>query len=229
MIQAGLVAGDAGCDLIGASLGRLRHEMRIGQEGARHRHHVGTSLGQNLFAHVRCIDPVRSDDGDTHLAHQLLGDPCKGLARNAGGNGRNPRFVPADAGVDDRGAGLLDLLRQLDHLVESGPFRHEVDHRQAVDDDEIGAHSFSHPAHDLDGQTNAVFVRAAPTVCALVGVLHDELVEEIAFRAHHLDAVIARLARTYGGGDDICDLLFDPLLVQLLRCEGGNRRLDGRG
>ena len=52
---------------------------------------------------------------------------------------------------------------------------------------------FARAAHDLDRQAHAVLAVAAPGVVALVGARGEELVDEVAFRAHDLDAVVARL------------------------------------
>ena len=57
----------------------------------------------------------------------------------------------------------------------------------------------------------------------------EELVKEIALGPHDLDPVIPCLAGAGGGGDDIGDLLFDPLFVELLRREGRDGGFDGRG
>ena len=40
LIEAGLIAGDAGVDFVGAILLRFLHEFRIGKKRPRHRHHV---------------------------------------------------------------------------------------------------------------------------------------------------------------------------------------------
>jgi hypothetical protein len=73
---------------------------------------------------------------------------------------------------------------------------HQIEHRQAEDDDEVRPDRFTHPADDLHRQAHAVFVAAAPAVGAVVGVGGEELVNEIAFRAHDFDAVVfGRCAR----------------------------------
>ena len=58
VVQAGLVAADAGVDLIGLAGGGLGHELGVGQEGARHAHYVGVALGQHGFGHVGRVDAV---------------------------------------------------------------------------------------------------------------------------------------------------------------------------
>ena len=49
---------------------------------------------------------------------------------------------------------------------------------------------------------------------------HKELVQEIPFRTHDFDAVIARSPRPHASGNHIADLLLDPIRVQLDRHEG---------
>ncbi len=43
MVEAGLIAADAGIDLVAAAGGGLVDEIRVGQERARHRDHVGVT------------------------------------------------------------------------------------------------------------------------------------------------------------------------------------------
>jgi hypothetical protein len=69
----------------------------------------------------------------------------------------------------------------------------QVQHRQAVDDDEVLAHALARAANDFQRQADAVLVTAPPFIAALVGALDDELVDEITLGAHDLDPVIAGL------------------------------------
>ncbi len=55
----------------------------------------------------------------------------------------------------------------------------------------------------------------------------QELVDEITFRAHYLDAVITGLLGQRSAIDEVGNLLLDALLVQLTRLERIDRRLDG--
>jgi len=54
----------------------------------------------------------------------------------------------------------------------------------------------------------------------------QELVDEVAFRAHDLDAVVAGALGQAGAVDEVANLLLDALLVQLARRERVDRRLD---
>jgi hypothetical protein len=102
--------------------------------------------------------------------------------------------VPADAGVDDRGAGRLDGLGELHDFVPGAAVLDQVEHRQAEDDDEVGADLLARAAHDLDGEADAV-LEGRPIRRAVVGLRRDELVDQVALGAHDLDAVVAGLLR----------------------------------
>ncbi|MCY1421104.1 hypothetical protein D9M71_367480 [compost metagenome] len=55
----------------------------------------------------------------------------------------------------------------------------------------------------------------------------EELVDEVAFRPHDLDAVVLGALRQQRAGDEVLDLLLDALFIQLARLERVDRRLDG--
>src|SRR5690606_12515915 len=133
VIQTGLVAADAGIDLVGATCDSLVDEVRVGEERAGHRHHVGVTFGQNLLRHLRGIDAVGGTQRNAHFALELGGDLGEGRTRHLGGDGRDTRLVPADTGVDDGGAGLLDGLGQRHDLVPGAAAFDQVEHRQAID------------------------------------------------------------------------------------------------
>ena len=137
--------------------------------------------------------------------------------------------MPADASVEQARTCRLDRLGQQHDLIPCRAIGHEVDQRNAIDHDEVRADRLADAAHHFDRQTHPVLIGTAPVVGALVGVTHEELVQEIALGAHHLDAVIARLARAGGGSHDIGDLFLDSLGIKLFRREGRDRRLDRRG
>ncbi len=226
VVQARLVAADAGVDLVAAPSGRLVDEFRVGEERTRHGDHVGVALGQHLFGDFRGVDAVGGDQRDLHLALELGGDLGERGPRHLGGNGGDTRFVPTDTGVDEGGAGLLDGLGQQDDFVPGAAAFHQVEHRQAIDDDEVRAHGLAHAADDFHRQAHAVLVGAAPAVGAVVGVGGEELVDEVALGTHDLDAVVFGLPGEHGAGDEVLDLLLDAFLVQLVRLERVDRRLD---
>ena len=86
-------------------------------------------------------------------------------------------------------------LAERDDLVPRAAAVDEIEHRQPEDDDEVAADRLARAAHDLDREADPVLERAAPVVVAMVGARRDELVDEIALRAHDLDAVVAGALR----------------------------------
>ena len=229
VVQAGLVAGDAGVDLVGAALARLAHELRIGQKGPRHRHHVAHAIGQQLFGQFGRVDAVGGHQRHLHVAHQPLRDPGVGAARHLGGDGGHARLVPADAGVDDGGARRLDGLRELDHFVQRRAALHQIQHRQPVDDDEVAPHALAHAAHDLDRKADAIGVVAAPFVGAVVGARGDELVDQVALAAHDLHTVVARVLRQRGAAHEVGNRLLHLVARQRVRRAGVDGALDRAG
>ncbi len=99
VIQAGLVAGDAGVDLVRAAARRLVHEFGIGQKRPRHRHQVGVAARQQGFGLVRHIDAVRGHHRDAHRGAQAACYLGERGARHRRDDGRNARLVPAVAGI----------------------------------------------------------------------------------------------------------------------------------
>ena len=137
--------------------------------------------------------------------------------------------MPADAGIDNGGTGFFDGFAQLHHLIPGLPAFYKVQHRQAVNDNELGADRLPHAANDLHRQLHAVLERSAPFVSTLIGSLTQELVNEIPFRPHNLNAVITGQFRQFCGADEVINLLIDALGGERTGLERRNRRLGGRG
>lgn len=134
--------------------------------------------------------------------------------------------MPADAGVDERGAGRLDGAGEGDDLLQRRTAGHQVQHGEPVDQDEVGAEALARAAHDVDRETHPVLVAAAPAVAAPVGGTRDELVDQVALGAHDLDAVVAGGPREFGRPHEVLDGLLDLVLAQGVRHEGADRGLE---
>src|SRR5437763_807056 len=80
----------------------------------------------------------------------------------------------------------FDRLRQRDDLVPRAAALHEIEHGQAIDDDEVRTDRLARAPHDLDCEANAVLEAAAPFVVAMIRPRGDELVDQVAFRTHDL-------------------------------------------
>ncbi|NBU27131.1 MAG: hypothetical protein EBS42_02640, partial [Caulobacteraceae bacterium] len=229
MVQAGLVAGDAGIDLVLAALEGLQHQVRVGQHGAGHGDQVGVALGQDGFGHVRHVDAVAGDHRNGQFLAQPPGDLGEGGAGHHGGDGRDLGLVPAEMGRDDCGPGGDHGLAQGDDFLPGqAPLQH-VHGRDAEDDDEVRSHGLAHPAHHLDGEPHAVLETAAPLVGALVGAFHQEGGQQIAGRPDDLDPVIAGQLGHGCAVGEIGQLFLDAVLVQLMGHVGGDPGADGRG
>ena len=229
VVQTGLVAADAGVDVLCPARSRFVDEIRVRKERARHAHHVGVALGQHGLGHVGRVDAVGGHQRDAHLALELFRHPGERGARHLGGDGGNARLVPADAGVQDGDASLFERLRELDHFLGGGAAFDQVEHGQAEDDDEAGAYAFAGAAHDFQREADAVLVAAAPLVVAVVGVGGDEFVDQVALGAHDLDAVVAGALGQRRGVGIVVDRLAHLLATQRVRAERADRRLDRAG
>jgi hypothetical protein len=137
--------------------------------------------------------------------------------------------MPADALVDDVGTGRLHGARLGNDLLGRQAALHEVDRGNAEHDEKVAADAPAHRAHDLRGQPQPVLEAPAPGIAAVVGAGRRELVDEVAFAAHDLDAVIAGLARQCGSGGVIGDGAEDVGLAHAPGGVGIDRRGDGRG
>ena len=229
VVQTGLVAANADVDLIGFSRCRFVHKVRVGQKRARHGDHVRHAVGKHLFGHLGRVDAVGGDEWNTHLAFDLLGDPGKGGARNLGGNRRHTRLVPADASVQNRDTGGLQRLGKLHHLVQGRAPFNQIEHGQAEDQDEIGAYAGTGAPHNFQWKTDTVCVASTPGIVAVVGVGGDELVDQIAFGAHDLHAVVASALRQRCRAHEIFNGLLHLFRCQRMGAKGVDRRLDGAG
>ena len=228
VIKAGLVAGDAGVDLVLAAFERLVDQIGIGQHRPRHRNEIGMAGGQHLFRYIRHVDAVRRDHRNAHMLPDAPRHFGKGGARHHGGDGRHLGLMPSEVRADDGGAGSLHGLRQLDHLLARHAAFQHVHGRDAEDQDEIIAHSFAGAADHFDREAHAVFETAAPFISAGVGLFDQKGGEEIASRADDLDAIIARRLRLRGAIGEIIELLLDPVRIQFIGHETADAGSDGR-
>ena len=224
-IETRLVATDAGIDLPGAIALRFRHKFGVGEERAGHRYHIGIAAGENILRDLRIVDAVGGDQRDRHRAFQLAGDPAESSARYRRGDGRNARFVPANPGVDNCRPRRFNRFGQFGDFRQRAAVVDQIEHRQAVDDNEIVAGALAYRLNHLYGETHAPGIIAAPLVVALVGARGEKFVNQIALRAHHFDAVISRFTRQLGAVGKIIDQRQDLIVAQFMGCKTVNRRL----
>ena len=229
VVQASLVAGDAGVDLVFAPLLGFAHQFRVGQHRARHRDQVGVAARKHRFGHGGHVDAVAGNNGHVQGGAQAPGDAGEGGARHQRGNRWHRCFMPAEVGADDVDASRFDRLRQLHDLVARHAAFEHVHGRDAKDQDEVGADGSAHAAHHFDSKTHALVKAAAPLVCALIGALHQKGRDQVASRADDLDTVVAGELGHGRTGGEVGDLFFDAGGVEFARLERGDARFDGGG
>jgi hypothetical protein len=102
------------------------------------------------------------------MTFQFLGHPGIGRTRHLGGNRRNTRFMPAYAGIDNRRASSLNCLGKLYYLFQRRAAFDQIEHGQAIDDDEIAADFFADTRTISTGKRMR-FSYAPPHSSSLVG------------------------------------------------------------
>ena len=118
--------------------------------------------------------------------------------------------MPSDARVDDVRPGLLNGLCQFNHFVPAAPIRHQVEHAQSVHDDKFLTHGCSNAPNDFNRQSHSILKASAVFVLSKVGGCHQELVDQIPFRAHDLHTVVSRSLGELCGADKIIYGALDP-------------------
>ena len=116
--------------------------------------------------------------------------------------------MPADTGVDNRGTRCFNRFRQSHRFIPTVTVGNQIDHRQTINNDEVLANGLASSRNNLHSQAHAVRKIASPFVCSMVGRANEELVNEITFRPHYFNAVIARLSRELGTANKRLDLFF---------------------
>src|SRR3989338_852346 len=137
-------------------------------------------------------------------------------------------LVATDAGVDQRDARGGERSAELHGFLEAAAAFHQIEHGLTEDDDEVAAHALASALYHGQRHANAILETATPAVLALIGALGDELIEEVAFRAHDLDAVVTGALTEYRKVREILDLLQYLFFACLGRNEAIDRCLYGR-
>ena len=215
--DAGLVAADAGADVVGAAGLGLGGEFGVADHRPRHAAHIRLTGRDDPLGDLRLVDAP----GDEHRLGDL-GLDRRGIGRDIGLADRHRRedVDPAarrgrrtgdDAEVIDHAVGV-DRLADLDHLVGG---QAALGHLVARDADAerhrragLGADAGEHLAQE----PQPVVERAAVSVVARVGARVEELRDQIAHAGEDLDAIEAGLLEAPRGvaiGRD--DPVDDPL------------------
>ena len=128
MVQARLIASNAGVDVLGTRQTRLLDQMGIGQKRPGHADHVGTPLCQGLLTRGRIVEAVGGDQGNVDRPHEFLRDKPESTPGHHCGNGWDSGFMPPDARVDDVRPGVLHTLGKTFDFFPIGAASHQVQH-----------------------------------------------------------------------------------------------------
>ena len=229
VVQAGLVTGDTGVDLVSSTIARLDGEVRVSQQRAGHGNQVRIAVSEDLLRNLGAIDSVggchRDVDKRTETTRQIR--ECG--ARHGRDDGGDASFVPADTGVEDIDASFDQTLRELGGLGPGLTVFHQVKQRNAVLQQEVIAHLGANATDNFDGQAHASLGAAAPVVRAVVGALGQELIEQVTLGAHNLDAVVTSTFRELRSADIGADSARDIKAGEAVSLKRANRRLTGIG
>ena len=150
-VEAGLIACNAGVDLVASVIFGFAHPVGISEQRPGHRHHVGIAVGEHLFCHFGHVDAVGGHQWDAHFTLEASSHPGVGGSRYHRRDGRNARLMPSNARVDDAGARFFDGLAQTNNLFPGRAVLDQIEHRESIDDDEVIADGLSGSSDDLDG------------------------------------------------------------------------------
>ena len=117
--------------------------------------------------------------------------------------------MPADTGVENVGARGLDPLGKPIDLLAGCTSFDEVQRRDSVDNDEVVAGGASRASDEFHREPMAVLLRSAPLIGTVVGSQHRELINEITFRPHDLNAIEPGLLCEQRAAHVIRDRLFN--------------------
>ena len=176
---------------------RLVDPVRVGQQRPRHRHHVGAARRRGCASATSgMLMRLVATSGSATCGLSLAVTPAnaaRGTEVAMVGTRASCQPMPVLMMV----APAASIALRLQHdLVPGRAAVDQVEHRQPVDDDEVGA-ARPRGCGARSRPRSACACPASPPQAsvALVGARRRELVDEVAFRAHHLDAVVAGLAR----------------------------------
>ncbi len=117
MVQAGLITGNTGIDLIFPALEGLVDKLRVREHRSRHGNNIRITSPQDFLRDFRHIDAVTRDHRDI----QFLPEPSrylrKGSTRHQGGNCRHRSLMPSEMRADNIDTDVFDLLGKLDNFI----------------------------------------------------------------------------------------------------------------
>ena len=230
-VDARLVARDAHVDRTTAGrIPRLVHDLRIRQERPGERHEIGVAGCEHLLGESDRVDPVGRDHGHIdRVRHSPRPRPPRAMGHERL-DGRGSRLVPAHADVQSiHCAAGGQPSGKFEHLVQRRATLDERSPRHPEHDRLLGAAGRPHRRRHRQREPHPPLGVPAPLVVAQVGRRREELVDQVALRAHDLDAVEAELAGPSGPAREVVDRHEHLLAGQRPRLAAAVARVHGRG
>ena len=209
--DAGLVAADAGADVVEPPVARLIGQLRVADHRPGHAAQIGLAGGQDALGDLRLVDAPGDQD---RQAHRLLDGGA--IGRQVAGLEAHGRRDVDRAAEARRGAGGDTQVVEPAVMVEESDGRQDLCLREAAvgqlvagdpQTDGPRAHRRAHRFDHLPQEPQTAGEIAAVAVLAQIDPRIEELGRQIAVACHDLDAVEASRRQVLGGaavaGDDV--------------------------
>ena len=211
VLGASVVAVDAHVNVVEPAFFRLVRQVRIGEQRTPERHEIADAFLQHAVGGDRIAQLSHRDHRHRH--HLLdrggkVGEAGERLVEV----GRHPlqRFIAARRYVERIGPRFDEQPRLLQRVFQGGAALGVLGRAHAEHHGIVGPGAPAHFPNDIAGEFRAAAHAAAVLVGSPVGARRQELADQVAVPAVHLDAVEARVpgapCRLAVGLDDSPDL-----------------------
>ena len=232
--DTGLVAADAGADVVEPAGGCLVRHLRVADHGPGHAAHVGLAAGDHLLGDLGLVDAPGHQHGlgDLGLDRRREGCGIACLEGHLRHHVDDPRHALHGAGGDVEVVEQpirIDGLADLDDLVRLHAVVLLLVAADAHAEDEVAGDPGAHGGDDLAQKTHPVLEAAAVFVVAPVHAGIEELRRQQAVAGQQLDPVQPGLLHAQGCGGVVIDDVGDLRVAHGARHVVGPFARQGRG
>ena len=177
--------------------------MRIGEQRPCHGDEIRVAVIQHAFRDIRHVDAIGRDNRNADDFFQPPGGESESATRHRIAYGGHCGLMPTNADVEQVGPRTDEGTRQRVDVIRALPLFNQICDRHAIRNNGAAAQTLARAPHDFHRTAYAVLDRPAPLVAAVIHAQRDALVEEIAFRSHEFDAVIAGANRQFRAAHEV--------------------------